>query len=136
MASQHGHEKQNPHTILLHGAAPAADAVTGQYYFPLATTRAAAIEQAAYHACEFSEPVCALEINNNSAAGEYIRYSIDGGESWQRLNAGQIREFEPWNTSAQGGKGFFCITRVLIIASATSAYVEVTPHFNNERKRD
>jgi hypothetical protein len=129
MASRAAAEQENPHTIKLTAAADATLALTGETTFKLAVTRANAILQSYYAPLEFSESCVALQINNGSTGGEYILYSVDDGRSWPRLNAGQVMQFEPTNTTREPGNGFFCLYRVLIIASAVTAYVEVTPHF-------
>lgn len=123
-------DSQNPHTTHFYGASESIDAVTGETYRPIATTKANAITPAYY--LEFPNPVCALEIYNASTGGESVRFSVDGGETWRTVGSDSSATFDPNNTSRISGNGFYCIKRLMLIGSAATAHVEVTPHYRQE----
>lgn len=131
MSDHQNWNKANPHVAHFNGSTDSTDSVTGESIRKIATTLANARLIDYYF--ETDEPLLFCEMYNNSTS-ESVRVSIDGGDTWYTLAPGQSYSIDPENTSDEPGKGYYCITKIMIIATAVTAKFDIIYGISSGRK--
>jgi hypothetical protein len=122
-----GNQTDNPGVMHFTGTTDSIDSTTSEAIRKIATTKANALLDG--YSAIFPTPVRGLEVYNNSTGGETVRISLDGGQTWLQINPSEGWTLEPRNTSKVAGRGYFFVEKIHIIASASTAKVDIIPHF-------
>ena len=124
-----GNQADNPGVMHFTGTSDSVDSTTNEGIRKIATTLANALLDG--YSAIFPTPVRGLEVYNNSTGGETVRISLDAGKTWFQINPSEGWTLEPHNTSRSPGRGYFFVEKIHMIASASTAKLDIIPHFGD-----